>query len=512
MKAPKKIPDGQCNFEKIRTENYAYVDKTRFIEMLEKEPNDYCFLTRPRKFGKSLFISILEHYYDIRFKSQFQELFGDLYVGKNPTGLQNTMFVLFFDFSGIDTSDVESFKISFSAAIRDSVRNFLTEHSGVIKNYEYLKEKLETRNNVRAYTEFAFDIIRSFKKKAYVIIDEYDHFANDLIALGSNLGNEEYKELIWANSIVRDFYEALKIASRTVINKIFITGITPMMLDDVTSGFNIANNLSNDIRYNEILGFTEDEVEFLIDECGIDREKISAIDRKFLYNGYMFHENAEKKLYNSAMILYILYKTNVTEGKIKELINDNLKTDYGRIKNLLNKADNIEKLENIIEYGKIPAEVKSRFSIDKIHDSENFLSLLYYMGILTIDKEVETNDALLSIPNYSIKTMYWEYIREILKSINPQLSHNEIKLRESLRSLVFQEKPEEFIKFIQQFYVSRFSNRDYQRFDEKYIKSIILTLVFQGNYHLPISEYETSGGYVDIYLQHRNLNPLIKLD
>jgi hypothetical protein len=420
--------------------------------------------------------------------------------------------VIRFSFSGLDTTDVESFKISFTAAIRASIDFFLVQHRKIIKNYEEKSIILNSKNNVRDYIEIAFSIIESFGSKAYIIIDEYDHFANDLIALGTNLGEKEYKELIWANGVVRDFYETLKDNINTVIEKIFITGVTPMMLDDVTSGFNISNNLSNDVRYNEILGFTEEEVDWLIDECEIDREKMKYLDRKFLYNGYMFHEKAKNKLYNSAMITYLLCKVRVEDGEIKELINPNLQTDYGRIKNLLGKTNNIEKLEQLIEFGKIPEKVKDRFSIDKIHDGENFLSLLYYMGILTIDRELATNDPLLCIPNYSVRTMYWEYIRDILKGMNPDLSHNEIKLRMALRSLAFNNEPEPFFKFIQEYYVSRFSNRDYQRFDEKYIKAIILTLIFQGNYHLPISEYEVSGGYVDIYLQHRTLNPLVKLD
>jgi hypothetical protein len=226
----------------------------------------------------------------------------------------------------------------------------------------------------------------------------------------------------------------------------------------------------------------------------------------------MFHEKAKNKLYNSAMITYLLCKVRVEDGEIKELINPNLQTDYGRIKNLLGKTNNIEKLEQLIEFGKIESEVKTRFSIDKIHISENFLSLLYYMGLLTIDKDPETNSSLLRIPNYSVRTMYWEYIRDILININPELSHNEIKYWKSLQGFAIYGKAEEFIKFIQEYYVGRFSNRDYINFDEKYIKAIILTLIFQGHYHLPISEYEVSGGYVDIYLQHRTLNPLVKLD
>ena len=155
----KKIPSGQSNFEKIRTENYAYVDKTRFIEMLENEPNSYCFLTRPRKFGKSLFLTTLFHYYDICSKDNFQTLFGDLYIGKNPTGKQNSCFVMTFQFSGLNTNTIEKFEISFTEAIKSSIRNFLIEHRFLLKGYEKLIDAAWEVNSVRGSIEFAFGII-----------------------------------------------------------------------------------------------------------------------------------------------------------------------------------------------------------------------------------------------------------------------------------------------------------------------------------------------------------------
>ena len=335
---PKKIPYGICNYESIRTQNYMYVDKTRFIKQLEEESTKYHFLIRPRKFGKSLFLSVLEHYYDVRFADKFDILFGDLDIGKNPTPGRNAFFVVYFSFSGLNTNSVEKFEISFTEAIQSSIEFFLSEHRFIIDDYEAKIIELGSRNSVRGYIEYAFRLINGFGRKAYIIIDEYDHFANDLIAMGTNLKVDEYKQLIWANGVVRDFYETLKDNSRTIIEKIFITGITPIMLDDVTSGFNISNNISLDVQYNEILGFTEEEVSKLIDACGIDRTKIP-IDIKFLYNGYLFHRNAENKLYNSALMLYLLNQIRITQGKIEDIVDDNLKTDYGRIRPLCQRPD-----------------------------------------------------------------------------------------------------------------------------------------------------------------------------
>ncbi|MCL2074570.1 MAG: ATP-binding protein [Marinilabiliaceae bacterium] len=510
MKQIKKIPYCIPNFESIRTENYLYVDKTRFIEMIENESSKYHFLIRPRKFGKTLFLSILEHYYDLRFKDKFESLFGDLYIGKNPTGKQNSYFVIRFSFSGLDTGSVKGFEVSFKEAIRSSIDIFLSQHKLIIIDFESKSNELGQRNSVRGYIEFAYKIIEKYNSKAYIIIDEYDHFANDLIAQGTNLSMEQYKELIWANGVVRDFYETLKDGIQNIIDKIFITGITPIMLDDVTSGFNVSKNLSVKEKYNEILGFTEEEVEFVRQEAGVDKELIK-VDMEFLYNGYKFHEDAKNKLYNSSMINYFFMEL-LDEGlKIKRLMDWNLKTDYGRIKNLLQKPENLIELENIINCNQKNEEVIDRFSIEKLHEPQNFLSLLYYMGLVTIEKEDDI--ALLKIPNYTIKTMYWEYMENIILERNPEMSYNPSLIREGLTSLAYDGEYQHFFENFQQKFVSQLSNQDLKNFTEKHIKLLLLSILWQSNYYIPISEQENSKGYTDIYLQRRSfLYPRIKID
>jgi len=503
MKQPKKIPYGLSNYHSIRTENYAYVDKTRFIEMIENEPAKYLFLTRPRKFGKSLFLSTLRHYYDICHADKFDVLFGDLYIGKNPTPNRNAFFIMKFSFSGLDTSSPDCFKIAFTEAIKGSIAFFLVEHMTVFENYKELREKLENRNTVRGCIELAFEIINSFQRKAYIIIDEYDHFANDLIAQGTNLSVEQYKQLIWANGVVRDFYETLKDNSETVIEKIFITGITPIMLDDVTSGFNISNNLSIDGQYNEILGFTDDEVEFFRQETGTDKSLIK-VDMKYLYNGYMFHVDAENRLYNSSMVNYFFLQVLKNREKIEYLMDDNLKTDYGRIRMLLNRPENIEDIEKIIEYEKIPAKVIPRFSIGRIHDQQNFLSLLYYLGLVTIGRDEKSGKALLRIPNYTIKTLYWEYMERIIMERNPKMLYRSSVIYGSMATMAFDGDYRPFFENFHQNFVSRISNRDLQKFSEKNVKFLLLSIFFQTNLYLPISEAENPAGYADMYLQRRS--------
>jgi hypothetical protein len=455
---------------------------------------------------------MLTHYYDVRFEKKFDVLFGDLYIGKNPTPNHNSLFVLHFNFSGINTGSVEKFEYSFTAAIKSTLQFFLIDHKFVIDDYENIKQEAKNMKDVRDCIEFAFQVIKNCGSKAFIIIDEYDHFANDLIALGTNIGEQQYKDVIWANGVVRDFYETLKYNSETVIEKIFITGITPIMLDDVTSGFNISNNLSLKASYNEILGFTEEEVEFVRREAGIDDSWIN-VDMEYLYNGYTFHVDAEKKLYNSSMINYFFLEILDGKGKIDRLVDDNLKTDYGRIKMLLNKSGNIEKLEQIIASGKILSRVINRFSIEKIHEQKNFLSLLYYMGLVTIDRDKKTGDNLLRIPNYSIKTMYWEYMENIIMEQNPEMSFDPSVIYDGLHFMAFNNDYSKFFKDFQANFVSQLSNRDLEHFSEKNIKFLLLSILFQTSYYLPISETENSKGYSDIYLQRRNyLYPGITTD
>jgi len=506
MKVVKRIPYALTNFESIRTENYLYVDKTRFIELLENEDTKYHFLIRPRKFGKSLFLSVLDHYYDIRHKDKFEQLFGDLYIGQHPTPRKSDMFVVNFEFSGIDTSNIEQFNNSFAGAVRGSIVKFLVEHKCIIENYKEFDEKLYKLHNVRDYLEFAFSIISSFGKKAYVVIDEYDHFANDMIAAGRYLGEEQYKKTVWAGSQVRDFYETLKANSRTVIDKIFITGITPIMLDDLTSGFNISNNLSIKERYNEILGFTKEEVEWIIEACWIDKSLITN-DIEYLYNGYLFNEDAKNKLYNPTMIFHYLKELRDNVGKVKNYIDHNLKTDYGRLRRLISNGNNKEKLRELIETKSVSAKIIQQFSIEYVNDYDNFFSLLFYMGLLTIDNSSPFRQRL-KIPNYSIKTMFWEYIEHIERENNPDLFFDNSMIINTLETLAYDNDVKPFLKYFQENILANLSNRDMQNFSEKNIKILLLGILFQSNLYLPISELENSEGYCDIYLQKRTIYPV----
>ncbi|MDR1024025.1 MAG: ATP-binding protein [Prevotellaceae bacterium] len=503
-KAPKRLPYGHSNFESLRTENYIYVDKTRFIELLENEGNRNLFFTRPRKFGKSLFFSMLSHYYDVNQADKFEQLFGDLYIGQHPTPKHNTYLVLNLDFSGLDTSSEEYFKASLSQKVQDIVRSFLGRYKHLFPDQDIYSKQIDAEQPGIASLRKAFNAAEAAGKKVYIIIDEYDHFANDLIAQGTYAGNDTYRHLVRANGVIRDFYETLKEGSKTVVDRIILTGITPIMLDDITSGFNISNNLSLKKKYNEMLGFTQEEVSTLMAQTGIAPSMI-IVNLELLYNGYLFHQDGEHRVYNPSMMLY-LFDHILEEGTVGDIVDENLKTDYGRLQMLVNHEQNCTQLMKIAQDNGIDSEIIPKFSIDKLHDNEYFPSLLFYLGLLTVDRR-EGGVTYLKIPNYSIRTIYWDYILQLTKDRNKDVMTNMRRQQEAISALAYKGDPKLYLDYISQNILCRLSNRDLQNFSEKYIKVILLNGLFQSKIYITITELEVSQGYVDIYMQRSHLLP-----
>ncbi|KAA6301483.1 MAG: hypothetical protein EZS26_002357 [Candidatus Ordinivivax streblomastigis] len=504
-KTYKRLPYGNSNFESIRTENYAYVDKTQFIEQLEQENNKNLFFTRPRKFGKSLFFSMLSHYYDIKGADKFEQLFGDLYIGKHPTPKKNSYVVLKFNFSGLDTNSEESFRLSFSGKIQQAILTLLEDHSAFIPDTDqYIRECKETFS-IAERMNVTYRAASSINRKVFVIIDEYDHFANDLIAMGTESGDDTYRKIIRANGVVRDFYETLKQGSETVVDRILLTGITPIMLDDLTSGFNIANNLSLDPIYNEALGFTRTEVDWLMEVTGVDKSKIN-VDIEFLYNGYLFHKNGKNRVYNPSMMLYFCDKFLKGSENMEYLIDENLKTDYGRLRNLVSREQNSAQLLQITQENGITSDIILKFSIDELHENKSFVSLLFYMGLLTIDR-MEEGKLWLKIPNYSIRTIYWEYILRLTHDRNKEILIDQSRQMITMSDLAYKGDVKQFLDYISENIISRLSNRDLEKFDEKYLKIILLNSLFQSRLFIPITEMEVTQGYTDIWLKRGHLFP-----
>jgi hypothetical protein len=508
MERVKLLPYGNCNFEKMITENYCYIDKTAYIEMLEREPNGFQFFIRPRKFGKSLFFTTLNHYYNLNGAENFPTLFGDLYIGSHPTARHNTYLMMMFDFSGLNTLTKEDFIADFNRRIESSVYGFLSEYRSLIPDAKTLIREIKEANTggCTALTT-ACQVAKDIGRKIFVIIDEYDHFANDLIAMGVD---EVYKGVIRANGIVRDFYERLKDGTKTVIDRIFITGISPVMMDDLTSGFNIAKNLTNELRYNEMMGFTAAEVHRLMEETGVDASLIN-VDMAAYYDGYLFHTDAERTLYNPSMLMFFFDQIISNKKPPKQLIDDNLKTDYGRIERLVMNEQNRGRLEQIIREGRTASEVITKFSIDRLYDNEYFVSLLYYMGLLTFSRE-RSGLPYLRIPNYSIETLYWEYIFRLMVNLNEKVCTDGSELLLSVGELAFRGDPQRYVRYVSRYILKNLSNRDLMKFDEKYIKIILLHGLLQSGLYVPKSEYEIPGGYADIYMKRSPVKPDIPFE
>lgn len=493
-----KIPYGESNFKKVLTGNYLYIDKTRYIEKLEQQGN-FNILLRPRRFGKSLFLSSLWHYYDIRYKDDFDSIFSDLYIGGNPTPLKNSYQVLFMDFSGIVTRDPETI-------VRDFDRKVKTALSGFFRTYGYPGEFIqiiEAQPSPATCLEAFFELVKD--SNIYFLIDEYDHFANTV--LGENL--DLFSEIIGKGGFVRAFYETIKTAAlKGVVDRLFITGVTSITLDSLTSGFNIGKNLSHRPNFNCAIGFTGEEVEGiiqpLVSACDLDRQQLMAEMTKW-YNGYQFSTRAEERVYNSDMILYFVGNFDLEDCRYPErMLDDNIASDYGNIMRLFaigDRESNYNVLEELIVKGEITGLHKTKLDIVKSFDRDDFISLLLSMGFITM-KDALLNEIRFVIPNYVIQKLYYDYFKVEVEQ-RGKIDINAGKLTKAVRELALANNIAPFAEEITKA-LSLFSNRDYMRMDEKHIKAVILTLLYGSNVYYIKSEPEINNKYPDILLLERN--------
>ena len=488
----KKLPYGISNYEKIMMENYYYVDKTKYIEMLENLPENYVMLLRPRKFGKTLFTSTLEYYYDINAKEKFEKLYGETYIGKNPTNSRNSYYILRFNFSGIDTSSTESTINGFKREVTTSIDFFVKKY-----NIDFYTNKEEQAEDIFD------DLIKAFSfqkqgKQIYVIIDEYNHFANELLGFNT----EVFKELVSKNGKIRKWYEILKKGTETVIDRIFITGVAPITLDSLTSGFNICSDKTQDRRFNEMLGFTNNELKELLNNQEIldeNQEKIMPI-MKENYDGYKFSVNGKEKIYNSNMCLFFL-KDYVEYKEIPEKIIDvNIVSDYTKLSNMLSLCKSEKKkeiLEKVISGEGIITEITEKFNpVIEFQDSE-FASMLYYLGYLTIDGEI-LGKPKLKIPNRVMSEIYSSYFLNIINKEN-DLSISNDEYNKILAEIALEGKIDKLVEIVHR-YLNNLSNRDYQKFDEKYVKLIFYCIVMNLKLFWIKSELEINRNYPDLLL------------
>ena len=494
---PRQLISGISNYEKIVEENRIYVDKTEYIEKLEQVPDSAIMFLRPRKFGKTLFTSTLECYYDIAKQEEFNKLFSSTCIGKNPTPKRNSYHILRFNFSGISTNTIEETIKGFKNSTIESIKMFIAKYNIDF----YINQEQEAEEILNSlYTAFA---IQKAKEKIYVIIDEYDHFANELLGFKT----EEFKNVITKNGKVRKWYEILKKGTETVVDRIFITGVAPITLDSTTSGFNIAKDLTKNIRFNDMLGFCTEDVKYIMTELEIKEEKQKELLPiiKTNYDGYVFSntikENIEDyRMYNSNMTLYFLSSYMELNEIPEELVDINILSDYGKIESFMDLCKNMNKiniLEKIVAGEQIESELTEKFNAEISFGEKELISLLYYLGYLTIvDKGY--SKCKFKIPNDVIRKIYSEYFLTYI-SKNAEILTDAIDTETINREILEEGKIEKAIEILGE-YLEKLSNRDYQRFDEKYIKVIFYSICRMLGAVYVKSELEMEGKYADILL------------
>ena len=488
----KKLPYGISDYQRLIENEYYYVDKTKHIEKLENLSEPYIIFLRPRKFGKTLFTSTLESYYDIKKADKFEELFKNTYIGKNPTKQKNKYHILKFNFSGIDTTNEETTIKGFKNEIASSIKVFVEKYEmNFIVNTEDEAEGI-LDNLVKAFN------IQRRNEKIYVIIDEYDHFANELLGFNTN----QFKNLVSKNGKVRKWYEILKKGTESVIDRIFITGVAPITLDSLTSGFNIGLDITQNAKFNEMMGFTKDELIKMIEDIGLTKEEQEEIlpIMKENYDGYKFSLDGTEKMYNSNMCLYFLNRYLEQRKVPHQLIDVNIASDYSKLGSMLDlcKGEEREKIiEKTVSGEGITGEITAKFNPAIEFTEKDLVSMLFYLGYLTIGgQEFEMTE--LKIPNKVMKEIYTEYFMKILSN-NTNMQITDSEYVEILREIAIEGKIEKLVRLAQK-YLENLSNRDYVKFDEKYVKLIFYCISMNFKVYRLKSEMEVQRKYPDILL------------
>ena len=491
-----KMPYGISNYEKIVNDGYYYVDKTMYIEKLENLPETNIMFLRPRKFGKTLFTSVLENYYDKNKIDSFEKLYGNTYIGKNPTKLKNSYCILRFNFSGINTENEETTMKGFKEKVTISIEGFTKKYG--IEFYINPEQTVEgmTRSLIEAFK------IQKPQEKIYIIIDEYDHFANELLGFNT----EQFRNLVSKNGKVRKWYEILKEGTETVVDRIFITGVAPITLDSLTSGFNIGKDISQDIRFNEMMGFTREELVQILnnEEIPVEEQKKILPIMKENYDGYKFSMKAKNEIYNSNMCLYFLSEYSWSKEVPEDLIDVNIASDYNKVGKMLNlcKGENrLEILRKTVQGEPIINKIVKKFNPAIEFTENDMISMLYYLGYLTISGEL-VGIPELTIPNKVMKEIYADYFMQMMdKEAEFRIDNN--ANQEILIQLAQEGRIDKIVEILK-IYLNNLSNRDLIKFDEKYIKLIFYCIAMNIKAYSTKSEMEVNRNYPDILLVPRD--------
>ena len=419
METVKGIPYGVARFEEVREKNRYYVDKTMYLPLLE-ETSDYLFLIRPRRFGKSVFVSMMQAYYDMAQANKFDRLFGGLWIQEHPTPLKNGFQVIYFDFSQISGRNEQELEESFNRYCGQMLDAFAKTYAGyydadfeqMVKSERDARGKL-TYINIQAHMKGC---------PLYLIIDEYDNFTNVILSDG---GKDLFRKLTHASGFYRDYFKIFK----AMFSRVFLIGVSPVTLDDLSSGYNIDWNISQDPRFNDMLGFSEGDVRTMF-RYFQDNGKLRADadiemmleEMKPWYNNYCFAKQCLDKehIYNCDMVLYYLRNQVLYGAAPEEMVDKNIRTDYKKLKMLAdidrgNQQENrMSVIEEIAATGSVLMNLRTSFPAEYVTDDDNFRSLIYYYGLLTMGARY--GDMLkMVIPNNCVKEQYWAFMRDYFK-------------------------------------------------------------------------------------------------
>ncbi|MGE9977613.1 ATP-binding protein [Prevotella sp. SGI.167] len=493
----KQVPYGVADFATVIEQNLYYVDKTMFIPELEKQPRNLFFI-RPRRFGKSIFLSMLYSYYDCTQSHKFQSLFGNLWIGQHPTPLQGKYQVLFLDFSQI-TGNIDKLETKFNSYLSINLDAFVRQYS---EYYQAEMEEILAQEDFEEKMELIFKAAKAHQYHLYLIIDEYDNFTNVIL---NERGENVYHAITHADGFYRDVFKKFK----GNFERIFMMGVSPVTLDDVTSGFNIGWNISIKPEFDEMLGFsTTDVVEMLTyykEHGSIPADSdIDAIvnDMKPWYDNYCFAEEALKKktrMFNCDMVLYYLRNYMDNGCSPRQMIDPNTRTDYGKMKKLLqfDKLDGERKgiIRKIAEEEQIVTQLYESFSAYQIPKAEIFPSLLFYYGMLTI-KGTRGSKLILGIPNNNVRKQYYGYLEEEYQA-KAYVDVNQ--LTDYYYDMAYDGKWEEGLRFMADAYAKVSSVRDGIEV-ERNLQGFFMAYLNLNDYYITAPELELNYGYCDFFL------------
>ena len=511
------IPYGYAYFKGIRREGCLYIDKTRFLHALEQVR--FAFFIRPRRFGKSCWLSLLESYYDRTEAGDFEAVFAGTAIAADPTPNRSRYVVLQFDFSAFKDAP-ETLEREFESYCTRHVRHALRRNRDLFD--EETARLIIEQPSITGQLDELFQYARDRGIPLYVLIDEYDNFANTILA---HQGADAYHSFTHGGGFYRSFFATLKAgAGNGSIERLFVTGVSPVTMDDVTSGFNIGSNLSLRPEFNELLGFTEDEVRGVIERyrsLGVfdqDPDAALATMREW-YDGYRFAEDAGSVVYNTDMVLYYLQHSLPNKAGPDNLIDDNVRIDYGKLRHLLivereineRQVDqrqvnapqlngNFDLLRGVIAEGRADSEIVSSFPLAQLAERENFLSLLHYFGLLSI-RGVTAETTQLAIPNQTVRRLLYGFLRDAYRDVDI-FSLDLVEFDRLTRRMALDGDWQPVIERLRAAIEEQTGVRDYLH-GEKMVQGFVAAYLSISNYFVLQTEMELAKGYADLVLEPR---------